>query len=362
VINSLYLHIPFCEHICAYCDFPKLILDKRFEEAYLKALFLEAQQRKIGTYSTIYLGGGTPSALSLTGLEELLKFLQPHFKEGGEWSMEANPESLTPEKAQLLVKYGVNRLSLGIQSSSDKLLKLMNRHHTFLEAKNAIKIAKEAGLSNINADLIYGLPGESLNEVQEDIKAFLSLDVAHLSAYCLSINPGTIFFNKSYHEMDQDLAADQYLAILMGLRKAGYSRYEVSNFAKPHHECLHNLTYWHDEEYMALGLGASGYIGNKRYTNTKNFSRYLKGDHFGNEETVTQKDDLEYFFLTNLRLASGFKKETFKQRFGFSFVSKYGPKFDSLKKDGLLEENSESIYPTDQGILLLDRILLKLYE
>jgi oxygen-independent coproporphyrinogen-3 oxidase len=360
-IPSLYVHIPFCEHLCAYCDFAKVFYKQSWSESYLASLFKELEDKHPTKFQTIYVGGGTPSVLPLSQLTKLLSVLSPFLVKGGEFTVEGNPESLTKDKLLLMHKYGVNRLSIGVQSSSPRLLSLMERKHTFLDAVRVVKEAKEVGFPSINCDLIYGLPSETLEEAKQDAEAFISLGTDHLSAYCLSVNPGTSFYDAGYREMDEDEAADMYEAILSSFRKAGFDRYEVSNFAKDGHMCRHNLTYWRDEQYMAIGLGASGYEGEFRYKNTRSLKKYLAGQYEEEREKVTLKDDLEYFFLTNLRLEKGFLLSDFRARFGFSFLEKYGVEVDSLKKEGLLEVTSNSVFATDKGILLLDKILLSLY-
>jgi putative oxygen-independent coproporphyrinogen III oxidase len=359
--DSLYLHIPFCAHLCSYCDFAKVLYEPSWVFPYLEELKKEVEAENIGQVSTIYIGGGTPSALSMAELTRLLAFVSPHLKIGGEFTFEANPENFTSEKAFLLRRYGVNRLSFGVESADPLLLKKMGRHHTFTEAEAAISLARAAGFSNINADLIYALPGENEEVLENDIKALLSLKTEHLSAYCLSVNPGTRFFNAGVHEMDQALQAEQYNRILQAFRKAGYDRYEVSNFAKSGHFSRHNLVYWKDEPYYAAGLGASGYIDTLRYTNTRSLSAYFKGKRHEEEEIVTPTEDRKYFFLTNLRLEKGFSLESYHERFGDSFEETYASEIAPLIKSGLLTLTKERVFATDQGILLLDRILVALY-
>lgn len=359
--DSLYVHIPFCEHICGYCDFTKLFYKEEWASSYLEALLGELNSKDPRKFSTIYVGGGTPSALSESLLTRLLDALSPLLKDGGEFTLEGNPESLSGAKLAIMREWGVNRLSIGVQSSSQHLLSLMGRKHTFIEAQEAVERAKKAGFSSINCDLIYGLPGESLIEAKKDAEAFVSLNTKHLSAYCLSVNKGSEFFVKGYKEMGEDEAADQYEAILKIFREAGFDRYEVSNFAKGGAKCRHNLTYWRDEEYMAVGLGASGYEGNRRYVNTKSLPKYLSGHYLESEETVGPKDDLEYFFLTNLRLEEGFLLQTFSSRFGFSFAERYKKSVSLLLSQGLLVIDEKRVKATDKGLLLLDKILLSLY-
>ncbi len=360
--NSLYVHIPFCAHICAYCDFAKVLYDEKWAFSYVNELKKEIEQYKINNkLKTIYVGGGTPTCLPNDLLRELLSYLHPFLAEGGEFTIEANPETLNEEKIRILKKEGVNRLSIGLESSNDAFLRLMGRKHSFEDAKNVVNIAKKNGIKNISVDLIYALPNETIQDLEKDIDALLSLDVPHLSSYSLTVSPGTSFYNKGYKEMDDDISATMYELILSKLLEAGYERYEVSNFAKNGQYSNHNLTYWHDEEYYGVGLGASGYLDNARYTNTRSLKEYLSGNYVHEKEKLTLESALEDYFLTNLRLAKGFLKNDFEKRFGFSFENKYKNQLCKLKKNGLLQETEDSIYPTNTGILLLDRVLLELF-
>jgi oxygen-independent coproporphyrinogen-3 oxidase len=362
-VRSLYVHIPFCAHLCAYCDFPKVLFQPKWAFSYVEELKKEAASCSIAPHSldTLYFGGGTPSVLPNPLLKELLSYFAPFLKQGGEFTLEGNPESLDEAKLTLLRQSGVNRLSIGVESADPALLALMGRHHSFAEAKRSVVLAKQAGFTNINCDLIYALPGEDLTALRKDIDALLSLDVDHLSTYCLSVNPGTLFHNQGRQEMEQSLAADQYELILKCLRAAGYDRYEVSNFCRKGKKSRHNLTYWKDEEYYGLGMGASGYVAGVRYDNVRNLSAYLAGQWRANEEKIDQKSALEYYFLTNLRLEEGFSEADFEKKFGFSFAEAYAPAINKALAEGLAEAKGGRFYASDKGILLLDRLLVALY-
>jgi oxygen-independent coproporphyrinogen-3 oxidase len=360
-VHALYVHIPFCEHLCAYCDFPKVLFNAKWAFSYLDELKKELQSESLTTVDTIYVGGGTPSVLPAPLLKDLLAYLRPYLASNGEFTLEGNPESLDEGKLRLLYEGGVNRLSLGVESANPALLTMMGRHHSFADAQRVVSLAKKVGFRNINCDLIYALPGETLATLNQDIDALLSLDVDHLSTYCLSVNPGTLFHNQGRQEMEQGLAADQYELILRRLRAAGYDRYEVSNFCRNGQKSRHNQTYWKDEEYFAAGMGASGYLSGVRYDNTRNLSAYLAGHWRENEEKVTPQSALEYYFLTNLRLEEGFALTDFKKRFGFSFEERYAKVIQKAAQEGLAICSKDRFYPTDKGILLLDRLLIELY-
>lgn len=360
--SSLYIHIPFCRHLCAYCDFPKVLYDQRWGFSYLAALKKELESfAPKGPFKTVYVGGGTPSALSEKELNVLFSMVRPYLSSDTEFTIEANSEDLNEEKLLLFLENGVNRLSIGIESSSTRLLALMNRHHTFEDAKKGIERAKKLGFKRLSADLIYGLPKESIEELDGDIEAFLSLGIDHLSAYCLSVNPMTAFYKDGVKEMNEEKAGAQYERILECFRSAGYRRYEVSNFARNGDLSRHNLVYWHDEEYIGIGLGASGYIQKKRYTNTKNLARYLSFDWGRNEEILSKKSELEDYFLTNLRLDDGFSLADFEKRFGFSFLDRYKDVFERESRLGLLTIKDGRLFATDRGIEILDSVLLSLF-
>lgn len=358
--RSLYVHIPFCEHLCAYCDFPKVLFNAKWALSYYSCLKDEFAYQKVGQVDTIYIGGGTPTCLDDKLFGETLSLFAPHLARGGEFTVEGNPESITEKKLEIMRKHGVNRLSIGVESGSSRLLALMGRKHSFEDVRQAVALAREAGFRNINCDLIYALPGETLEELKEDLSSLLSLDVPHLSTYCLSVNRGTAFFNEGFSEAPSDEAADQYELILKTLREAGYDRYEVSNFARPGYESRHNLTYWRDEEYYAVGMGASGYVDGVRFDNTRNLSRYLEGHPRAKDELVTKESDLTYFFLTNLRLEKGLLLSSFERRFGTPFLSLYKEKAERLSKEGLTETKDGSFRCTDRGLLILDEVLLEL--
>lgn len=359
-IDALYVHIPFCEHLCAYCDFTKLFYNEHFAGPYLKALFQEIDYYRINKVKTIYIGGGTPTALSIVELDYLLAKVSPKLESGGEFTVEGNVENLSYDKLILLKKYGVNRLSIGVEATSEKALKLLGRNHTFDDAKKVIQKAKDLGFDNINVDLIYGYPGQSLIDLRNDLDNVLSLKVEHISIYSLTVEKGTMFAVKNIKEQDDEQSRIFYEEILKTLRSHGYKRYEVSNFALPNHFSKHNLTYWKDECYFGIGLGASGYIDNYRYSNTKNLNKYIKGNFLDEREVLSYEEEIEDFLLTNFRLEDGFKASIFKERFGVEFMDLFAKKAKKLIDNKLLIAIGDTIKLSDEGILLLNRVLLDL--
>lgn len=361
--SRLYVHIPFCRSICHYCDFPKVIHSPRWEREYVPALLRELSSFSParGSFETIYLGGGTPTSLSEEGTRVLLGALRPLLREGGELTVEANPESLDEERARLLFSLGANRLSLGAESFRPDFLRLMGRKHAPADIGRAVLAARKAGFRNISLDLIYGLPGEGLPELQEDVGALLALAPEHLSCYSLSILPGTRLFLEGFHEEEDEQLREQYDWLCARLREEGYERYEVSSFSLPGFRSRHNLGYWMDEDYLGIGMGAAGAIEGRHYRNSLSLSRYLKGEGKEWEEVPTEQDRLEYYFLTRLRLREGFPLEEFERKFGFPFLSRYGERARSLEEKGLALIEDGRFRASDEGLYLLDRILLALF-
>lgn len=355
--EALYVHIPFCRSICAYCDFCKVLYNEPIAESYLSALFAELDSYHIDKVKTIYVGGGTPSALSPSLLSVLLSKLSPLLEEKGEFTVEVNPESLDENKIAILKENKVNRVSVGAESSLPKYLDIMGRKHRFEDVKEAVAKLKKAGISNINVDWIYCLPGESLDDLRLEEEAFASLDVPHISAYTLILEDGTLFKAKGIKEASEDEQGEQYEEVLRFLRSKGYRRYEVSNFAKPFFESRHNLVYWRDEEYYGVGVGASGFLNGVRYSNTRSLTRYLKGEGLALNEEKSGKSE---FLLSTLRLEEGFSLSDFKKRFGSNFLDEYKEKVEKLVSSGLLSINDGRVKPSDKGIELLDFVLLSL--
>ena len=360
MVKSLYIHIPFCEKICAYCDFAKVMNGTFSHASYLKILLQEIKDKNIpeDSLKTIYIGGGTPSCLTLSELDFLLSYLNKHFPSVEEFTLEANPESLSKEKIMLCQKYGVNRISLGAQSSNDKILKTLNRNHRNEDLIRCCHDLHELNFDNFNLDFIYGLPGMSKEDLENDIKLSLSLKSKHLSYYSLQIEKGTLLYNKHIKPTDDEVLREMYDYLLEKLHEAGYERYEVSNFALPGYESKHNLTYWHDENYYAAGLSASGYVENTRYTNTLSMTKYMKGKFDPVTERITPEGEEFEFLMLNLRLVSGFSLDTFSTRFHKDFLSSYQKEINRVKdyveiKNGYFAIKKEYLYTMDQILLEL---------
>ncbi|MDD3207319.1 MAG: radical SAM family heme chaperone HemW [Bacilli bacterium] len=358
--NALYVHIPFCHHLCHYCDFTKMLYDEKMAFSYLDNLLEEIDSYQIDKVDTIYVGGGTPSSLSIELLKKLLDKISPLINQGGEFTFEVNVENIDFEKLTLLKKYGVNRLSIGVQSTDDAILKSLNRQHSFRDVEKVVSQARQMGFHNLNLDLIYGVPLQSKAVLRKDLKRLISLNPEHISIYSLTIHSGTVFYLKGITEQNEDDSRNHYDLILEFLRSKGYDRYEVSNFAKPGFFSRHNLTYWRNKEYYGVGLGASGYVMGIRYENTRNMSKYLKGVRRQSEEFVSLEDDEKYYWLLNLRLEQGFAIDEYLQRYGQEILDRRLAILHDAIKDKLVLKSNGRIRLSDEGIMILDRILLKI--
>ena len=268
--SSVYIHIPFCKNICAYCDFCKVLYNKAWAVKYLEKLKEEIKDRYMGEpIKTIYIGGGTPSALSLKEIEYLLtltKLFNTDILE--EFTFECNIEDINEELLNLLAKFKVNRLSIGIESFNKENLLLMKRNVDYNDVAKKMELIRNKGFFNINLDLIYALPGEKISVLKKDIKLLLKLNPEHISTYSLMIEDNTFLKYKKINTIPEELDAFMYEYICKKLRKHGFKHYEISNFAKDGFESKHNLVYWNNEEYYGFGCGASGYIAGVRYDNT----------------------------------------------------------------------------------------------
>ena len=353
----IYIHLPFCSSICNYCDFPKVLYDKKMIKNYLTCLEQEIKNRyKNELVKTIYIGGGTPTCLDTLELKQLLELTKILKKEKEiEFTIESNIESITPEKIKLLIQYGVNRISLGVQSFQDKVLKELNRHHNKKMIINVIKELKRNNFKNISIDYIYGI-NEDINSVKEDINCFLSLSIPHISCYSLIIEDNTIFKINGKRNIKEEIEEEMYRTIETLLEKNGYHHYEISNYATPGYESIHNINYWNNGEYLGLGLGAVSYINNIRRTNTKNLSKYLKKEYLTNELEEDLNTRISNDFILGLRKIDGISKQEFRKKYQKDILEIKEVK--KLLKEGLLEETKETIKIPKKYIYASNEILI----
>lgn len=362
---GIYIHIPFCRRKCFYCDFPSYAGRENDMAGYAEALCREiAVQGSLycdrwGAPSTIYMGGGTPTALPMELMERILCSLGDMAGAVEEFTVEANPGTVDEGYLELLRQYGANRLSLGVQSFGDRLLRRIGRIHTGEDAMSAVGMARDAGFRNISLDLIYGLPGQSLEDLRRSVAAAVGLDVQHISVYGLQVEEGTVLARQrelgKLELPGEELEEAMYDYMVKELPRQGYARYEISNFARPGYESRHNLGYWQDVPYLGLGAAAHSYLDGRRWENTADLAGYIRcmAEHLSpshEEEGRTKAIAMEEFAFLALRTAGGIDKEAFRRKFGCGLESVYGAVIGQLKGKGLLEEDEEALRLTELGM------------
>lgn len=357
--KAAYVHIPFCSHICYYCDFAKVLMTGQPVEDYIDELLKEYDSYGISSLQTLYIGGGTPSVLPADQLEKLLTHLTKNLdlEELEEFTVEANPSDLTDEVLTVLAHSPVNRISLGVQSFDDKLLKKIGRTHTEAQVYSSIERLRAAGFENITIDLIYGLPNQTMEMVKRDVQKFLELDLPHVALYSLILEDHTVFMNRQRRGRlrlpSDDRNADMYEYIIETLTAKGYSHYEVSNFGKIGYESKHNMTYWDNAEYYGVGAGASGYLEGIRYKNHGPVHHYLREENKRvNEEVLTRKQRIEEEMFLGLRKKNGVSIERFHKKFGQTLEEVYGTIIEELTFQKMLFEADGRIQMTEKGFEL----------
>ncbi|WP_373756446.1 radical SAM family heme chaperone HemW [Streptococcus ferus] len=365
--SSAYVHIPFCTQICYYCDFSKVFIKNQPVDTYLVKLMQEVDYYELPALRTLYIGGGTPTALSAEQLDVLLTNLEARLdlSQLQEFTIEANPGDLTAEKIAVLKRSKVNRISLGVQTFNDRHLRQIGRGHNEAQIYDSISGLKEAGFFNISIDLIYALPGQTMMDIEKNVEKALALDIPHLSLYSLILENHTVFMNRQrrgqLHLPNEDTESDMFAYILSELKRQGFDHYEISNFAKPGFESRHNLMYWDNAEYYGIGAGASGYLNGMRYRNRGPIQHYLKavseqGHARLHEEYLTKAEQMEEEMFLGLRKKSGISVARFEEKFQLSFNDLYGTIVDQLIAEGLLKNNKQQIQMTQKGLFLGDTV------
>lgn len=357
-INSAYIHIPFCVRICTYCDFNKYFIAKQPVDDYLDALIKEMHTRLNPNIETMYVGGGTPTALNIKQLEKLLKAINKLFTISGEYTFEANPDELTFQKVKLLKDYGVNRISMGVQTFKPELLTILGRTHNTQDIYQAVDYANKVDISSISLDLMYHLPQQTLDDFKDSIERALSMDINHISSYGLILEPKTQFYNlyrKGKLKLpNEDLGADMYQYLMHRLNHSKFQQYEISNFAEKGHASTHNMTYWKNEEYYGFGAGASGYVNGKRYTNVNPVNHYIKAVQADKPPILsstipTIKEQMEEEMFLGLRMNKGVNIIRFKQKFDQSIYQVFGQTIHDLSQKELIKQNSNYFALTERG-------------
>ncbi|MGI6782201.1 MAG: radical SAM family heme chaperone HemW [Acholeplasmataceae bacterium] len=356
---GLYIHIPFCHNICHYCDFVKVgVKKKELRLQYLNTLIKELNkyQNQFNKIDTIYIGGGTPNTLTNEELIMLLEALKPIKPK--EFTIELNPESYSDEQGEIFKKYGINRVSIGAQTSNQGLLKFLNRKHNNSQVIHTVSSLKKLGIKNINLDLIFAIPGQTLEMINQDLDFFLKLEIPHLSYYNLILEENTYFhylYNRNeFSEVDDDTSRKMYELIIEKLTSFGYNHYEISNFSQPNYESLHNLKYWENQDYIGIGLGSHGLIKGKRMYSERSFNKYLKNTLY-KEETLTKSDQITETLIMGLRLTKGIKINQVNLQYGIDLHQLF-PKIEEMKELKLLTEEDGYLKLTKEGIFLGNQV------
>ena len=362
MIKSCYIHIPFCNKICSYCDFCKIIYNENKVDNYLIALEQEIKKRYKGeVLETIYIGGGTPSSLTINQLEKLFNILNSLKKSKTcEYIIEGNIETTSKEKLKLYKKYGINRLSYGIETIDEDNLKLLERPINKEQIIKVIKESKESGFNNINVDLMYALPNENIEVLQKDIDFILSLDIEHISTYSLIIEDNTKLKIQNYKNISEDLDYEMYRKIIKILKKNNYIHYEISNFSKENYQSKHNSCYWKNNHYYGFGLGASSYVGNKRITNTRSINKYLKENYILDIEELNILDTIEYEVILNLRRKEGINLKEFNNKYHQELKDVYD--YEPLINKGLLVLDGNNLYIPENLWYISNKIIVEILE
>ena len=359
-MDSVYIHIPFCKSICSYCDFCKVLYHGPWVVPYLNALLMEINDKYVGNpIRTIYIGGGTPSALCIKDLKYLFDIIKKFdLSILEEFTFECNLNDINTEFLEVLKANGVNRLSIGIESFNEEKLAIMERYHTFEEASEKIKLARKMGFDNINVDLIYGLPGETLKDLKKDLDLFLKLEPDHISTYSLIVEDNTKIGLSGIQPISEELDATMYEYIEEKLENKRYNHYEVSNFALKGKMSQHNLNYWHNNEYYGFGIGAHGYLHGVRYENTHSLTSYIKGDTRLKGEVLSKEDRMYNELMLGFRLMEGINLKEFFLKYDVNLQEAFDLK-EVLREEEIIYDNGY-VYINPRYIYVMNEILIKI--
>lgn len=367
MIKAAYIHIPFCEHICNYCDFNKVFLQGQPIDDYLNSLKKEMELALIDSrpdhFQSIFVGGGTPTALNEGQLEKLCSIIKEQlpYDERTEFTFEANPGDLSKEKLRILYGAGVNRISFGVQTFNEELLKKIGRVHKPKDVFQSVEAAKRTGFKNISIDLIYSLPGQTINDFKETLQTAFTLDITHYSGYSLIIEPKTVFYNLmrkgKLQSPGEDAETEMYEILMSEMDKHGFKQYEISNFSKRGFESKHNLTYWNNEWYYGFGAGAHGYINGRRVSNHGPIKKYMDALGKGElpileEHTVTKQEQIEEEMFLGLRKTEGVAISHFFKKFGENPIELFKEELTQLKKRNWIIVTENHIQLSKKGRFL----------
>lgn len=354
----IYIHIPFCDCICSYCDFCKILYNNKYINNYLDNLEKEIRNRyKNELIKSIYIGGGTPSSLSYQELERLFNIIKIFKLDSNyEFTIECNVNNLDINKIKLFKDNGVNRVSLGVQSFNKEILTTLNRSHIYKEVYNVINNLKNNNINNINIDLIYGV-NDNIDIVKKDVDYFLSLDIPHISCYSLIIEDNTLLKINNYQNIDEDIEYEMYKYIENKLTSNGYIHYEISNYAKEGYQSTHNINYWDNGSYYGFGLGSVSYIDNYRISNTKNISKYNKGIYISNREYEDMNTNMSNDMILGLRKIKGVSISKFYNKYKKDIREVFD--IDDLINNKILIIDNDNMYIDSKYIYLSNQVLIR---
>lgn len=373
-MKAAYIHIPFCQHICSYCDFNKFFIKNQPVDEYIQSLEKEMQltleQTPTNYLETIFVGGGTPTALTVEQLQKLTHIIKSNlpYDDQTEFTFEANPQDLTIEKLEVLKNAGVNRISIGVQTFNEKLLKDIGRTHSPAEVFEAIENTKKMGFENISIDLIYSLPNQTIEDFSKTLKTAFSLGITHFSGYSLILEPKTIFYNlynqKRLTLPPEEIETAMYDLLMKEMEAHGYKQYEISNFASDEkYQSRHNLTYWKNEEYYGFGAGAHSYVAGKRITNHGPLKKYME-DLNNNQlpyltvHEVTMEEKMEEEMFLGLRTIKGVSLKAFESKFGKELLDFFNDAIEVSVKRQLLEVVDGHVRLTKKGRFLGNEVFV----
>ncbi len=373
---GIYVHIPFCKQKCRYCDFKSYTGKEKLVEQYIKWVKYELEQvgdgnkydyekglDKLAIIDTVYIGGGTPSFIESKHIVEIVNTIKEHYTlaDNVEITIEANPGTVTEEKLQDYINCGINRISIGLQSSNENLLKQLGRIHTYEEFEEAYRLARKVGFKNINVDLMLGLPNQTMESLNETLNKIIKHNPEHISVYSLIVEEDTPLYNDIEKQIltlpEDELERKMYWNVKEKLEQNGYVHYEISNFAKPNFESKHNLNCWNQEEYIGIGAAAHSYTNNVRYSNVDTIEEYINNFENGNEvdnlifhEKQNKESKMKEYMILGLRKIKGIQIQEFKNKFGENPIYLYRKELEKLVNEELVEIDGDEIKLTKKGL------------
>ena len=361
-VKSVYIHIPFCKSICTYCDFCKMYYNEKLISKYLSSLEEEIKENySKEEINTIYIGGGTPSSLSIKDLKKLFSIIKIfNLSKDYEFTIECNFEDITKEKITLMKENKVNRISIGLETTNKNILKSLGRKIDKIDVIEKINLIKSLKIENINVDLMYALPGETIKDLKEDLDFVLKLKTTHISIYSLILEPHTKLYLENPKLINEDEDLKMYQTIHKILTKEGYEHYEISNYCKKGYRSKHNTVYWKNKQYYGFGLGASGYINDIRYQNTKSPNKYFQKKYIYEEEKVNKCDKMSYEMILGLRLKEGVSYKEFAKKYNYEIKDIFN--YEDLLKNKFLKENKDRLYIPSDKWYVINSILLRFME